>query len=46
MWPTPFELSQLGRWEGAGKDDWWIGKAIMMSSNWIGVKYLDDLVDA
>jgi hypothetical protein len=46
MWPTPFELSQLGRWEGAGKDDWWIGKAIMMGSNWIGVKYLDDLVDA
>lgn len=46
MWPTPFELSQLGRWEGAGKDDWWIGKAIMAGSNWIGVKYLDDLVGA
>ncbi len=46
MWPTPFELSQLGRWPGAGKDDWWIGKAIMMGSNWIGVKYLDDLVSA
>lgn len=46
MWPTPYELSQLGRWEGAGKDDWWIGKAIMMGSNWIGVRYLDDLVDA
>lgn len=46
MWPTPFELSQLGRWEGAGKDDWWIGKAIMAGSNWIGVKYLDDLVSA
>lgn len=46
MWPTAFELSQLGRWPGAGKDDWWIGKAIMMGSNWIGVKYLDDLVSA
>ena len=46
MWPTPFELSQLGRWPGAGRDDWWIGKAIMMGSNWIGVKYLDDLVGA
>lgn len=46
MWPTPFELSQLGRWPGAGKDDWWIGKAIMMGSNWIGVKYLDDFAGA
>lgn len=46
MWPTPFELAQLGRWPGAGKDDWWAGKAIMMGSNWIGVKYLDDLVGA
>jgi hypothetical protein len=46
MWPTPFELSQLGRWPGAGKDDWWVGKAIMYGSTWIGVKYLDDLVDA
>lgn len=45
LWPTPFELSQLGRWEGAGRDDWWIGKSIMMDSNWWGVRYLDD-VDA
>jgi GNAT superfamily N-acetyltransferase len=45
MWPTPYELSQLGRWPGAGRDDWWIGKSIMMDSNWWGVLYLDD-VDA
>lgn len=43
MWPTPAQLADLGRWEGAGKDDWWIGKAIMMGSNWMGVRYLDDL---
>ena len=38
MWPIPFDLSQLGRWEGAGKDDWWIGKIIMLGSNWWGVR--------
>jgi hypothetical protein len=43
MWPTPYELSQLGRWPGAGKDDWWIGKAIMAGSNWYGVRDLDDV---
>lgn len=42
MWPTPYELSELGRWPGAGKDDMWIGKAILMNSNWMGVKYLED----
>ena len=46
MWPTPFELSQLGRWPGAGKDDWWIGKSIMMGSNWWGVRDIDDDSDA
>lgn len=30
--PTPYEVSQLGRWPGAGKDDWWIGKAVMISN--------------
>jgi hypothetical protein len=39
-YPTPFEVSQLGRWPGAGKDDWWIGKAAMMGSSWDGVKLL------
>jgi SPP1 gp7 family putative phage head morphogenesis protein len=39
-WPTPYELSVLGRWPGAGKDDWWIGKAILMGSSWAGVRKL------
>ena len=36
-YPTPYEVSQLGRWPGAGKDDWWIGKAAMMGSEWEAV---------
>ena len=41
-YPTPFELAQLGRWDGAtGEEgDWWIGKAVMMGSSWSGVKRL------
>lgn len=39
-YPTPYEISQLGRWPGAGKDDMWIGKAIMLDSSWAGVRYL------
>lgn len=39
-YPTPFDVSQLGRWPGAGKDDWWIGKVLMMGSSWHGVKPL------
>lgn len=39
-YPTPYEISQLGRWPGAGKDDMWIGKAIMLGSSWHGVRYL------
>ena len=39
-YPTPYEVSQLGRWPGAGKDDMWIGKAIMLGSDWYGVRYL------
>lgn len=35
--PTPYEVSELGRWPGAGRDDWWIGKVIMMGSDWNGV---------
>lgn len=42
MWPTPYEISQLGRWPGAGRNDWWIGKAIMAGSNWWGVLELVD----
>lgn len=36
-YPTPYEISQLGRWPGAGKDDWWIGKAVLVGSSWYGV---------
>lgn len=39
-YPTPYEISQLGRWPSAGKDDMWIGKAIMLDSSWEGVRYL------
>jgi len=39
-YPTPFEVSQLGRWPGAGKDDWWAGKAILMGSDWEAVRQL------
>jgi hypothetical protein len=35
--PSAYELSQLGRWPGAGKDDVWIGKEIMLGSSWLGV---------
>ena len=43
--PTPYEISELGRWPGArfagdkpGDDgDWWIGRAIMTGSDWMGV---------
>ncbi len=35
--PTAFEISQLGRWPGAGKNDVWIGKLVMLGSDWMGV---------
>lgn len=36
-YPTPYEISQLGRWDGAGKLDKWIGKKILLGSDWYGV---------
>ena len=38
--PTAYELSQLGRWPGAGKDDVWIGKAVTLGSSWLGIMRL------
>lgn len=38
--PSAYELSQLGRWSGADKDDVWIGKLIMLGSHWAGVLWL------
>lgn len=35
--PTAYEISQLGRWPGAGKNDMWIGKLVMLGSDWEGV---------
>lgn len=35
--PTAFEISQLGRWDGAGKDDMWIGKKALLGSSWEAV---------
>lgn len=35
---TPLDVAKLGRWQGAGKNDWWIGKSILMTikSSWWG----------
>jgi hypothetical protein len=35
--PSAYELSQLGRWKGAGKGDVWIGKLVMLGSDWGGI---------
>lgn len=35
-WVSAYELSQLGRQPGEGKEDWWIGKAMMFGSSWDG----------
>lgn len=35
--PTPYEISQLGRWRGAGSMDRWIGNETMLGSSWDGV---------
>lgn len=37
---TPFEISQLGRPAGAGRDDTWPGKLALLGSDWEGVKWL------
>jgi GNAT superfamily N-acetyltransferase len=37
-YPIPYELANLGRWPGAGRDDWWIGKAVLMGSDWWAVR--------
>lgn len=39
-YPTAYEVSDVGRWPGAGRADWWIGKEVMMTSSWAGVKPL------
>ena len=37
-YPTAYEFSQAGRWEGAsGRSDVWIGKALMLGTSWYGV---------
>lgn len=38
--PTPYEVSQLGRWDGAGRDDFWLGKAALWGAAWDGVRPL------
>jgi len=38
-YPTPYEVSQLGRQEGdVGKDATWLGKRVMLGSKWYGVR--------
>ncbi|TDD88362.1 hypothetical protein [Actinomadura rubrisoli] len=39
-YPTAQEISQLGRLPGQGKDDRWLGKDVMMGSQWRGIRYL------
>ncbi len=39
-YPTPYEVSQLGRWAGAGRDDRWLGKLGLLGRTWDGVKPL------
>ena len=36
--PTAYEVSQVGRKPGQGKDDSWPGKDAMLGSSWSGVK--------
>lgn len=43
QYPTPYEISQLGRWPGAGKDDMWIGKALLLGSSWHGTLTLGEV---
>lgn len=38
--PSAYEISQLGRVAGQGKDDMWAGKAAMLGSSWDAVLYL------
>jgi hypothetical protein len=38
--PTPYEVSQVGRQPGQGRTDTWIGKAAMLGSLWKGIKWL------
>lgn len=39
-YPTPFEISELGRQPGAGRDDLWLGKETLLGSAWNAVKPL------
>lgn len=42
-YPTPYEISQLGRPEGAagqGRGAKWLGKDVMLGSTWEGTKWL------
>jgi hypothetical protein len=38
--PTAWEISQVGRVPGQGRDNKWIGKRAMLGSSWHGVKWL------
>ena len=36
-YPTPYEISQLGRKRGMGRRDMWFGKRVMLGSDWYGM---------
>jgi hypothetical protein len=39
-YPTPYEISELGRPQGARPADHWLGKLVLLDSSWSGVRYL------
>ena len=41
-YPSAYEISQLGRPPGAGRDDVWLGKALMLGSTWEGMLWLTE----
>jgi hypothetical protein len=40
LFPTPFDVSQLGRKPGQGRNDMWLGKEALLETWWDGVKWL------
>jgi hypothetical protein len=41
-YPTPYEISRAGSGGRSGRDATWIGKRVLLGSNWYGVKPISD----
>lgn len=39
-YPTAYDVSELGRPQGATRNDKWLGKLVLLGSSWNGVRYL------